>query len=346
MTASQQAAQTPSLWRQTAAMLNLGAPPPEALKRIGATSSGPEARLARTLAEAMERGSTLTEAVQKEGAPDIVLASIRVSENSGDLVHGLDNLATLLDGTLERTATWRTTMAYPQMLAVGLTVLVLVISRSLWLVHNMLATFTARDTTFGFQQPGWLSVTVASHVEQVLGSIWTWIVLGILLLLAHLLLTGRAGFDSVRTRVPVVGNWLVRVEMIGWLQWMDWFIENGRPLAESARIAAASCTSPAVRTLLERVADRLDSGTHLGAAFAAEPSLPPLIAWLLERAETAEFHNHLLASIADLIERDTESTRITFICTMERLSVLALGCGAALMATDMYAHFCVLFSRM
>lgn len=310
-----------SLWRSLAAQTRLGTAVPEALDRVA-----PRDPQAARLAAALRRGSTLADAVQKEALPAPVVAAVRVAEAAGDLPRGLDELADIVEEAEAREASWRLALAYPQVLGVAVVGLFLVIG-------FVIQSYSATMSPYQFSRPGF-----EGWVLAVVRAVWTptmGIVAVAALVVAHLGLR----LEAVRLRLPSIGEWLMRLQMVTWLRWVDWLTARGVPLAEAVHTAAEACASPTCRSLLQRVAARVEQGTSLSRALDAEPLVPGFVGWLVAHAERAEFRGHLLARAATAIERDARATERSFFPLAEHMAVAVIGLGTAFMVLSFHLEF-------
>jgi general secretion pathway protein F len=305
-------------WRQLAALSRMGVALPDALEWM--RRSRPPARPDRcgSIAASLRRGASLAEAVRLQGGRPEAVASLQASEASGDLAAGLDDLAARLERDETRSASWRSALAYPRMLSAALAGVALFAAAALQPLLQM----------EHLERAPWL-LRLAYGVEALIWTPQAGLVILLGAALAHLVLSG---FDPLRLRLPFVGDGLRRLEAAAWLHWLDPLVARGIPLPDAVRAAAQGCATTPFRAALGRVADRVESGTRLSAALAAEPLVPSLATALVAHGEATEYRGGLLRRAAAVLERGVEAGVRSALPLAERLAVVLVGSGVALVA--------------
>jgi len=280
---------------EIAALVHGGVPLGFGLSRLGADMPGRLGEIAGTLAERVDRGQSLPEALAEESPrfPAVYRAVVEAGQKAGRLPIALEGLAASAGRIAETRRLLASAMLYPLivlLLAWGL--LVLFTSN---VAPRLVPPFEA------FEAPGlglldWLA-RCGRHIEY-----W-----GPIFPLVVILLVGWWWFRSRRAGLVESG---LSKRLLGWVPWtgnmLRWLgtatfadvlallVENGVPLDEAVVLAARSTGDSALLRDAEKIAAALKRGESLGNAGLAGTAIPPLVRWLMV---TGQAHNTLLPAL-------------------------------------------------
>ena len=167
----------------------------------------------------------------------------------------------------------------------------------------------------------------ASRLVQTYG----WMVIGTLvaLSLAHQVYirtaSGRLWWDSLRLRVPLLGDALRKAETARFARAMSTLIANSVPLLQSIGIAGAILNNRRIAVSLDVVAQGIKRGEGISAPLKKAGQFPPLAGHLLSVGEETGHLDTMFSRMADIYETDTRTAIRRFTSLFEPLIILVMG---------------------
>jgi general secretion pathway protein F len=136
---------------------------------------------------------------------------------------------------------------------------------------------------------------------------------------------GRLWWDTLRLRLPLLGDALRKAETARFARAMETLVANSVPLVQSIGIAAAVLNNRKVAGCLDSVAQGVKRGEGLSAPLRRTGQFPPLAAHLLTVGEETGRLDHMFGRMADIYETDTRSAIKRFTTIFEPLVILVMG---------------------
>jgi general secretion pathway protein F len=159
---------------------------------------------------------------------------------------------------------------------------------------------------------GWIAVTV---IVLAFGSIQAYI---------HTA-PGRLRWDSLRLRIPLLGDALRKAETARFARAMATLVANTVPLVQSLGIAGAILNNRRIAASLEFVAQGVKRGEGIAGPIRKAGQFPPLAAHLLSVGEETGKLDQMFARMADIYESDTRAAIRRFTSLFEPLIILVMG---------------------
>jgi general secretion pathway protein F len=258
-----------ALTRELATLLKAEVAIDQALRILGqATLKQTMRRIVQHCGERVAAGETLSSALKSSDGgfrPD-ELAMIAAGEQNGWLAEVLEQLAKLLERRLELSHRLASALIYPALLLMMAVVSIVVIITVL--IPNIQPLFEGNDA----QIPA--VVGALMEVQALLESYWA-------LLLATVLATAACGaallrrpgprnfLDRIMLRLPVAGG-LVRQSIVSRISLtLATLLESGVPLQQSLTATTKVARNIAAREILDRVLERVITGSKLSQSLAA-----------------------------------------------------------------------------
>jgi type II secretory pathway component PulF len=141
--------------------------------------------------------------------------------------------------------------------------------------------------------------------------------------------------DGLLLSVPVLGGLLRKQALVTSLRVLQMLYASGVSIIEAAAAAAAVCPNRSVGRTFTRVRERLASGSPIGAAFAAEPTLPTGVIDLITSGELAGTLDDMIGRAARQLDDEAKLAR--------RALLVALGGAAFLVAAGVVAYKVIAF---
>lgn len=136
---------------------------------------------------------------------------------------------------------------------------------------------------------------------------------------------GRLWWDTLRLRVPLLGDALRKAETARFARAMATLVANSVPLVQSLGIAGAILNNRRIAGSLDQVAQGVKRGEGIAAPLRRTLQFPPLAAHLLSVGEETGKLDMMFARMADIYENDTRAAIKRFTSVFEPLIILVMG---------------------
>jgi general secretion pathway protein F len=167
----------------------------------------------------------------------------------------------------------------------------------------------------------------ASRVLQRYG----WIALASIVAVAVALRTyvrtraGRMWWDSLRLRIPVLGDALRKAETARFARAMATLVANSVPLVQSIGIAGAILNNKRIAASLEIVSQGIKRGEGIANPLRRAGEFPPLAGHLLSVGEETGRLDQMFARMAEVYESETRAAIKRFTALFEPALILVMG---------------------
>ena len=136
---------------------------------------------------------------------------------------------------------------------------------------------------------------------------------------------GRMWWDTIRLRVPLLGDALRKAETSRFARAMETLVSNSVPLVQSIGIAGAILTNRRIAASLDAVAQGVKRGEGIANPLRRTHQFPPLAGHLLAVGEETGHLDHMFGRMADIYETDTRAAIKRFTAIFEPLIILVMG---------------------
>ncbi len=160
---------------------------------------------------------------------------------------------------------------------------------------------------------------------------WGW--LGITLLVLFVIgmysyvrtTSGRLWWDTLRLKVPVLGDALRKAETARFARAMGTLVSNSVPLVQSISIAGATLNNRRISGSLETVSLGVKRGEGIAGPLRKAGQFPPLAAHLLSVGEETGRLDSMFVRMADIYDAETRSAIRRFTSLFEPIVILVMG---------------------
>jgi general secretion pathway protein F len=146
---------------------------------------------------------------------------------------------------------------------------------------------------------------------------------------------GRLWWDSLRLRIPLLGDALRKAETSRFARAMETLVANSVPLVQSLGIAAAILNNRKMALSLDAVAQGVKRGEGLAGPLKRTGQFPVLAGHLLSVGEETGRLDQMFARMADIYESDTRAAIRRFTALFEPLIILVMGIMIGLLILSM-----------
>ena len=160
---------------------------------------------------------------------------------------------------------------------------------------------------------------------------WWWIAAGgavatVAILRAYIkTAAGRLWWDSLRLRLPLLGDALRKAETARFARAMATLVGNSVPLVQSINISAAILNNRKIAGCLDAVAQGVKRGEGIAAPVRKTGAFPPLASHLLMVGEETGRLDQMFARMAEIYEGDTRAAIKRFTSIFEPIVILVMG---------------------
>jgi general secretion pathway protein F len=136
---------------------------------------------------------------------------------------------------------------------------------------------------------------------------------------------GRLWWDTLRLRIPVLGDALRKAETARFARAMGTLVQNSVPLVQSIGIAGAILNNKRISGALESVSLGVKRGEGIATPLRRAGQFPPLAAHLLSVGEETGRLDAMFVRMADIYDADTRAAIRRFTSLFEPLVILVMG---------------------
>ncbi|MCG5531253.1 type II secretion system F family protein [Halorhodospira halochloris] len=292
--------------RQLHALIHAGVPIIRALRGLADNSSNPKLkRTLREVASGLESGQSLTEAMREHPKvfPTLLLAMIRVGEDSGRLEESLQRMAASLDQ--ERTTRDRVKQAlrYPSFVLVAILAALVIIN--LFVIPAFSDIFAQMDADLPF------TTVILINSSEFFTNYWLYIFAGLAGVFfgvrAYInTVNGRLLWDRLKLRIPVVGNILLRALLARFARTFSMALRSGVPILSAMSSVAESTDNAYISQGINGLRDGIERGEGLYAVSERSGLFTPLVLQMLAVGEETGQISDMMDQVAEFYEREVE----------------------------------------
>jgi len=136
---------------------------------------------------------------------------------------------------------------------------------------------------------------------------------------------GRLWWDTIRLRMPLLGDALRKAETARFARAMATLVAASVPLVQSLGIARGILNNRRMAGTLEQIAQGVKRGEGLSGPLARSGSFPPLAGHLLAVGEETGHLDAMFHRMADIYDSETRTAIRRFTALFEPLIILVMG---------------------
>lgn len=300
--------------RQLSDLLEAGVPLLKALLVTGRQQHNPALKeIIEDLQQHVKNGGSLPDAMARhpQAFSTLYVNMIRSAEASGKTSEVLSRLAQFMEKDVQMRARVKSSLLYPCLiLGVGFLTVFIMLSFVLPRVIVLFEDFNA--------QLPWPTVMVMKLSVFFAGYWW----LCILILLAggwalqnYFLHTdeGRLKFDRASLKLPLIGAFLVQVEIGRFARTLGTLIDSGVSIVQALRSATDVLSNSVLKKDFQAMVTDVEGGVSLTRALGRSAYIPELAANFISVGEESGRLQMGLFKLADMYERESEETAKSFV---------------------------------
>lgn len=311
--------------QELSTLLNAGVPLDRALAITGELTVRSSFRtVVLDVLRVLKGGKTLADslATHSEYFSDLFVNMVRAGEASGSLAVVFERLSDFERSRDDLHNYIISSMIYPALLAsVGVASILVLLN---FVVPRFAGIF--KDSHLKIPLPTQIMLE-ASNIVQT----YWWMAAGVILVLVVGLRTyigtkkGRLWWDTLRLKVPLLGDALRKSETARFARAMATLVANSVPLVQCISISAAILNNRFIAGALTAVSQGVKRGEGIATPIRKVGVFPPLAAHLLTVGEETGRLDAMFARMADIYESDTRAAVKRFTAIFEPLVILVMG---------------------
>jgi type II secretory pathway component PulF len=311
--------------QELSTLLNAGIPVDRALSITGELTERPRfCFLVLDVLRVLKGGKSLAEslATHPEYFSDLFINMVRAGEASGSLASVFQRLSEFEKSRDELRNYIISSMIYPALLAtVGLSSIVVLLT---FVVPKFASVF--EESHMKIPVP----TLVMLEVSKVVTAYW-WMAAIVIALTAitfrlYVRTTpGRLWWDTLRLKIPLLGDALRKAETARFARSMATLVANSVPLVQSIGIASGILNNRKIAGALGEVALGVKRGEGIAAPVRKAAVFPPLAGHLLMVGEETGRLDQMFARMAEIYESDTRDSIKRFTAIFEPMVILVMG---------------------
>ena len=314
-----------TLFTRQLATLVLVTPLEEALRTIARQTDGDHVRLILDRVHAgVVEGRRLSEAMSREpkSFPPLYRAMVAAGEGAGTLPEILERLAELLERQAGVRAKVTSAIAYPVVLAVVATCVVMALM--IFVVPKVVDQFD----NVGQQLP--LLTRIVIDISWFLSAYWWALLIGIGVAAAGASYalrdrTIRLRFDAMWLRLPLIGRLTRDLHAARMARTLSTMVGSRLPLLEGLTLTSATIHNRALKAASEDIVTAVRGGGSLSAALKRTGLFPPLLVYLTASGESSGQLDKMLERAADYLEREFDTFTSSALSLLEPAIIVVMG---------------------
>ena len=318
-------AETAMMTRQLATLISAGFPLVSALGALlPQTKSHGFKRILAKIKDSIVEGNSFAQALSQYPGTfsQLYVNMVRAGETSGTLEIVLDRLADITEKQQDLKNRIQTALAYPIFMCfIGILVLFVLLT---YIVPNITSIFAEMNQVL--PAPTRLLIFLSGFFR-----LYWWIILGALLAAAVTLHRakktekGRYWFDKIILSLPVFGVLAGKLAVARFTRTLGSLLENGVSMLIALEIVKNITGNQLIADTVENAAQGVSKGQGLGDALSEGQTFPQLAIQMVQVGEQSGELEAMLNKVADVFEKEVETSIMRLTSYMEPLMILLMG---------------------
>ncbi|HOV16701.1 MAG TPA: type II secretion system F family protein [Candidatus Cloacimonadota bacterium] len=280
-------------------------------------------RVLRRLSDDIKKGYSLSEAMEQHPGVfnPLYIALVKAGEVSGTLHTVLDELSDYLEKTEDTRRKVTSAMAYPTFILIFLAI-------ATWgIFYFIIPQFTSVYANFGADLPGPTLAAIAVS-KFITGHIFMFFLIVFLVVTAIFLINltdrGRYFFDSIKLRLPVVGQVLKNSIMSKFARTFSILMAAGVPIMDTLELSENVVQNAVIESAIRKARVMVKEGYSVAGAFHRTGVFPSTLMQMTATGEETGDMDKLLGKAAEFYEKLVDSVIDRLTSLIEPLLVILM----------------------
>lgn len=274
-------------------------------------------------------GSPLSQALNKfpKIFPPVYISITASGEKSGKLDEVLERLAEQLQKDYDLITKVKNAITYPVVIVIAL-IGIMILMMTL-VIPQMKSIFTE----MGVALP--LMTRVLLNTSDLLVKYWYVLIIAVVAIVFLIKLwskskVGGLVIDTVKIRVPIFGQLVVKVYMARFTRTMATLVASGLPMLEIITTVKAVVGNRVYDPLFDQIYKDIESGVPMSLALKKHKRFPLMIAQMVATGEKSGKIDYVLLNVADFYDKEVESSTSNLTAMIEPILILVIGAAVGL----------------
>ena len=222
------------------------------------------------------QGKSLSEAMAEhpKAFPQLFIATIQAGEASGQLAFSLEQLVEYLDWQENISSSVRQATMYPIVVLGAISLLVIGLVG--FAFPRLIPILRLRDVELP------LPTRIIMTSSLLIRDNWMWMLLAAVAIIVTIVMVrrnerGRFLLDSAILRIPVIGQFVLEVNIARMVTYLSLFYRTGVDLLQSLLLVEQMATNKAVGRVVHEARARIANGETIAGAFGHSPLVPVIV---------------------------------------------------------------------
>ena len=323
--------------RQMYALTKAGIPILRALEGLAEnTTNKTLSEVLFDMVEQLQRGRQLSAAMGKHPKvfPRLLVSVVHVGENTGQLDESFLQLSDYLAKEQETRKAIKTALRYPTFIMIALTIAMFVLN------IFVIPTFASMFSRFGTELP--LTTRILIGTSNFFVAYWPLMLLTIavsLTLWIRFIATerGRYWWDSVKVRIPLVGDIVMRSLLSRFARSFSVMIRAGVPLTQGLSLVAEAVDNSWMGRKIVDIRRNIEKGDSLTRSSRSSQLFTPLVVQMIAVGEETGRVDEMLTEVADYYEREVDYDLKRLTARIEPIMLVVVAALIGVMALGIFS---------
>jgi type IV pilus assembly protein PilC len=274
----------------------------------------------------IEGGATLSSSLAEypQAFSNLYVNMVKAGEAGGVLDEVLMRLATFLEKELALRQKIKSATTYPILLACAAT------AALLFMTVVIIPQFATFFKELGSSAALPLPTQIAMGVSILIRRFW-WallIVIAVLLYLVRLYVrtpAGRANYDRIKLRLPILGPVNKKIVIARFSRTFGTLVASGVPIMQALEVVGKAIDNVVVARAIEAVRTSIREGESIAIPLAASGMFPPMVVQMVKVGEETGTLESMLTKVADFYDTEIENTVASLTSILEPVLIVGMG---------------------
>lgn len=281
-------------------------------------------RIMAQVKESVNEGNSLAFSLSQhpKAFSQVYINMVRAGEASGSLDVVLDRLAEYGERQQALAGRFKAALAYPiVMFFIGTFVLFFLFT---YVIPEITKIFSDMQQTLP------LPTLLLMSVSNFLKSFW-WILLlvlfGGIILLKQLKKTPKGTYvwDEIKVRAPIIGTIIGKMAIARFGRTLGSLLQSGVPLLAALQIVRNIVNNSLIADDIDKAVEEIEAGKALATPLSQSRWFPPIAVQMVTVGEQSGELEKMLQKIAEIYEREVESSIMAMTSMLEPLMIVVMG---------------------
>jgi type IV pilus assembly protein PilC len=287
--------------------------------------------------EDIEGGGTLSNALSKhpQAFSNLYVNMVKAGEAGGVLDEVLIRLAAFLEKELALRQKIKSATTYPVLLATA------AVAALLFMTVVIIPQFATFFKELGSNAELPLPTQIAMGVSNLIRRYW-WALIVVLVGLIYLLRLyvrtpgGRANYDRVKLRLPILGPVNKKIVIARFSRTFGTLVASGVPIMQALEVVGKAIDNVVVAQAVEAVRTSIREGESIAIPLAASGMFPPMVVQMVKVGEETGSLETMLTKVADFYDTEIENTVASLTSILEPVLIVGMGVVIGAMLISLY----------